>query len=272
MRRAPLLVLLLALVLATGCGRNHASSLLTPTGITPGPAVPTGSVFGFVTYDPVNTPDLSRPPFPITIATLSRDGVAVANDTLAIDSTRFHFEDVAPGTYTVTVQAQSFLGNAITNLAVRNTRIDAGNVTLGIDNAYLNTIGVFLTGNIPGFGLDQLMTYESALDQNVLGIWTYPNALYDPPTSIPRGTYRFKLVTDISSTLSNLVGWGWTVTDTLRVPFVGHRVVRTSGPATDIVARFDTTGVYQVTLDERRQSLSIVRMPATQARLLRIRS
>ena len=135
---------------------------------------------------------------------------------------------------------------------------------------FLNTITCNLTGDIPGFGLDQISTYESGLDQNALGIWTYPNIVYPGGAPVPAGTYRFKLITDGSSTLTNLVGWGGSQTDTLSVPFTNHRVARGSGPATDLIARFPTTAVYQITLDERRQSLSIVPAPtATAARLMR---
>ncbi len=263
-------VALLGLLMA-GCGKNSPTTVLTPTGFRPGPAVPTGSLFGFVVYDPTNTPDINVAPFPSTIIQLLKNGVPVKADTLSIDSTRFHFEGVAPGTYSVSVTASSFLINFKSNLKVRETRVDAGNITVALDNSFLNTINCYLTGDIPGFGLDQVGTYESGLDQNALGIWTYPNVVYTGGAPIPAGTYRFKLITDISSTLTNLVGWGGSQADTLTVPFSGRRVVRASGPATDLIARFPTTAVYQITLDERRQSLSIVPAPTAGAlRLMRI--
>ena len=269
--RASLAAAALLLAIATGCGRNSPSTLLVPTGFRSGSAVPNGAVFGFVVYDPTNTPDLSVAPFPRTIAVLEKSGTAVRSDTLSIDSTRFHFEGVAPGTYTVRILASAFLVNLKPNLKVRDQRVDAGNITVQLDNAFLNTIQCFLTGNIPGFGLDQVVTYESSLDQNQLGIWTYPNGLY-AGAPIPAGTYRFKVITDVSSTLSNLVGWGSTAAETLQVPFSNLRVARSSGPASDLFARFPATAVYQITLDERRQALTIVPAPiASAARLMRTR-
>ena len=242
-----------------GCGRNDASTLLAPTGIRPAPASWPGSLTGAVFFDPVNTPDLGSAPFPPTRVELFFGGSLVAVDSLAPASRNYLFEGLAPGSYAIVVRSAAFYANSRGGLPVRDGELDAGNITLTL-NPTLFSNSVDVMGSMPGFGTDQFGWGTTSLDQNVLGVWTYPNDLL-PPTGIAAGTYRLKFVTDMSSTDANLIGWGGSSSDTLTAPVTHHPAVRGSGPATDLVVRFPVTGTYAFTLDERRQTFSIAPLP-----------
>jgi hypothetical protein len=252
--------LALAALFAAGCGGNDASTLLTPTGIRPAPDSWPGSMTGSVFFDPVNTPDLATAPFPPTRIELFLNGAPVAVDSLEPSSRNYEFTGLASGTYSIVVRSSAFFANSQGSLPVRDGQLDAGNLTLTLNpSAFSNSVDIM--GSMPGYGTDQFGMGTTMLDQNVLGVWTYPNGFL-PPTEIPAGTYRLKFVTDMSSTDNNLIGWGGSPSDTLTVPVTHHLAVRGSGPSTDLVVRFPATGAYAFTLDERRQTFSIAPAPA----------
>jgi hypothetical protein len=243
------------LVAGAGCGRNKPGTVLAPTGIRPAPATWPGSLTGAVFFDPSNTPDLGAPPFPPTRIELHSGATVVAVDSLEPSSRNYLFTGLAPGTYSVVASSSAFNTTTRGGLPVHEDRLDAGNLTLTLNSASFSN-GVDVMGSMPGFDTGQFGMGTTSLDQNVLGVWTYPNSLL-PPTDIPAGTYRLKFVTDMSSTDNNLIGWGGSPGDTLTVPVVNALAVRGSGPATDLVVRFPATGTYAFTLDERRQRFSI---------------
>ena len=136
--------------------------------------------------------------------------------------------------------------------------IDAGNLTLTIDpGVFASAIDVI--GTMPGYDEGQLGMGTTSLLENTIGIWTLNNTDYliSPPSSIPAGTYRFKFVKDYLAG----TGWGGSLSDTLTAPVTLHPCAPASTPATDIVVRFPTSGVYAFTLDERRQRFSIALAP-----------
>lgn len=260
---ATLLALSAALALAAGCGRNEAGTLLAPTGIRPAPSSWPGGLTGSVFFDPTNTPDLGSPPFPPTRVELFSGANMVAVDSLEPGSRNYLFSGLAPGSYSIVVRSSAFFANSRGGLPVRDGLLDAGNITLTLNpSVFSNSVDVM--GSMPGFGTDQFGWGTTSLDQNVLGVWTYPNDLL-PPTPIPAGTYRLKFVTDMSSTDANLIGWGGSSSDTLVAPLSDRLAVRGSGPATDLVVRFPATGTYAFTLDERRQTFSIAALPPVPA-------
>ena len=260
---AVLLALAAALALGAGCGRNDAATVLAPTGIRPAPAVWPGSLTGLVEFDPTNAPDLSAPPYPPTRIELYRDGSFLVADSLEISSRSYGFGNLPSGSYSIVVRSSSFFANSRGGLLVRDYALDAGNLALTLNPAVFSN-GVDVLGSMPGFGTDQIGAGTTSLDQNSLGVWTYPNALY-PADNIAAGVYRLKFVTDASSTTNNLIGWGGSAAETLTVPIAGRRAIRGSGPATDLRIRFPVTGAYAFELDERRQTFSITSIPPAPA-------
>lgn len=257
--------LALAAALAAGCGGNDPGTLLTPTGIRPAPDSWPGSLTGNVFFDPVNTPDLASAPFPPTRVELYQGATLVAVDSLESDSRNYLFTGVAPGSYSVVARSSAFFPVSRGNLPVRDTQLDAGNLTLTLNSASFSNY-VEVIGTMPGFDAGQLGMGTTSLDQNTIGVWTFPNLLMPdiyPYPVIPAGTYRLKFVNDFSSTDANRIGWGGDPSDTLSAPVANHRVIRGSGPATDLVVRFPATGSYAFTLDERRQTFSVSLMPTT---------
>lgn len=255
--------LALAAALAAGCGGNDPATLLTPTGIRPAPDSWPGSLTGAIFFDPVNTPDLVAAPFPPTRVELYQGTALVAVDSLEADSRNYLFTGVAPGSYSVVARSSAFFAASRGNLPVRDAQLDAGNLTLTLNSSSFSNY-VEVIGTMPGFDAGQLGMGTTSLDQNSIGVWTFPNLLMPdiyPYPVIPAGTYRLKFVNDFSSTDANRIGWGGDPSDTLSAPVAHHRVIRGSGPATDLVVRFPVTGTYAFTLDERRQTFSVSLMP-----------
>lgn len=256
-------VLALGAALAAGCGGNDPGTLLTPTGIRPAPGSWPGSLTGSVLFDPVNTPDLAAAPFPPTRVELYQGATLVAVDSLEAGSPNYLFTGVAPGLYSVVARSSAFFAASRGNLPVRDSQLDAGNLMLTLNSgSFSNYIEVI--GTMPGFDAGQLGMGTTSLDQNTIGLWTFPNLLMPdiyPYPVIPAGTYRLKFVNDFSSTDVNRIGWGGDPSDTLTAPVTQHRVIRGSGPATDLVVRFPATASYAFTLDERRQTFSVTPMP-----------
>lgn len=254
-----LFALAAAVAMAVGCGRNDATSVLTPTGIRPAPGVWPGSLKGYVFFDPALAPELADAPFPPTRIELFSGSELVGIDSLEANSREFRFEGLPQGSYSVVVRSRVFDSNSRGGLRVRDGELDIGNVTLSLNTSFLE-VALYVTGSMPGFDADQIWLLTTMLGSNGYGIWTFPSDL-SPAIEIPAGTYRFKLVTDESSSNSNFIGWGWSPGDTLQVPVSNHPVVMGSGPASDIVARFPVTGYYTFTLDERRQTVSVSLLP-----------
>ncbi len=248
--------LLLALVPA--CGRNKPGTLLAPTGLRPAPAVWPGSLTGNVIYDPRNTPDLASAPYPPTIVDLFLGSTKVGSDTMDTASNQYLFQGLAPGSYSIVARSTFFLANSRGGLPVREGQLDAGNITLTVDpTKFSNSID--LIGSMPNYEFAWLGSGYVSFLQNSLGVWTFNDVdnLAGPPPAIAAGTYRMKFVNSFASTQANLVGWGWSATDTLQTPIVMHPTVLASGPSTDIVVRFPVGGTYAFTLDERRQVFTI---------------
>lgn len=263
--RLPALALVLAFAAfaAAGCGRNDAATLLVPTGIRPAPGSWPGSLTGAVFFDPVNTPDLAAPPFPPTRVELFLGSTLVAVDSLDPGSRNYLFTGLAAGSYSIVVRSAAFYANSRGGLPVREGRLDAGNLTLTLNPLLLSST-VFVTGTMPGFDADQIMFGTTLCNENTLGVFTYPGD-FAVPSEIPAGTYRLKFVNDQSSTGANLIGWGGSPAETLSTPVTNHLAVYGSGPSTDLVVRFATTGYYAFTLDERRQRFSIELVPPAPA-------
>ncbi len=265
-----LAALALAVVLAAGCGRNHTGTLLAPTGVRPAPGTWPGSLSGYVYFDPLNTPDLRGGPFPPTRIELYNGTTLVATDSLAAFSRIYNFTNVPAGTYSIVVRSWAFLANSRGGLQVSDGLVDAGNLTLTVNPGAFSA-SIDLIGTMPNYDIGQLGAGTTTFLQNTLGIWTLSDVdylLYPPPT-IAAGTYRLKFVNSYASTASNLVGWGWSQTDTLTAPVLAHPTVLGSGRATDIVVRFPTTGTYTFMLDERRQRFTIQLAPTAAARSAR---
>jgi hypothetical protein len=255
--------LTLSLAFATGCGRNHAGTLMAPTGVRQAPALYDGSITGAVFFDPVNTPDLGVGPFPPTriellSGTTVENATLVAADSLGPFTHMYHFPNVRPGPYIIIVRSAVFLPTVRTGLYVREDSTEAGNVTLTVNPSAVSS-SIEVIGGIPGYGLDQLGMGTTLLMQNTLGVWTLSptSFLFMEPPAIPAGTYRFKFVTSGASTTNHLIGWGGSDQELLTVPVVSHPSVWGEGPATDLVVHFPTTASYAFTFDERRQRFDI---------------
>lgn len=252
MARGLWLAAALAGLLASGCGRNVAETLLVPTGVRPPLANPTGSVTGYVFWAPQRFPDLANPPYPPTVVELSQNMVVIATDSTGLSRQTFLITGVQPGTYTVTARARGFLATSVTGVRVAERGVDAGNVILPIDPAaYSVFMGII--GTLPGFDYDSY--FLNLMDQPSTGIFTTI-----APATVPAGTYHFKFVTDPSYP-NDLIGWGGDSTVVLSAPLQEVPALFGSGPANDIKVTFPTGGDYNFVLDERRQTFSI--NPAT---------
>jgi len=249
-----------ALLLLAGCGKNSPSSLLVPTGIRPAPAVPTGGLFGFLVYDTLNYVGLSNAPFPP--ATVQLFAGATPVDTFAVGgaSRRFDFSNLPPGDYSVVVRSHAFRPAGFGPFRVVDTNRDAGDLGLTANTSDSLASIVYVIGDMPGYTVDELNTFSTYCDAALVGRWTFPNEFF-PPVEITAGTHRLKFVTDASSTTGNLIGWGGNGATTLTVPVVNEPARFGSGPTTDIVVNFPSTGVYAFTFDERRLTFTIVTAP-----------
>lgn len=248
------LALLLPAALA-GCGRNKASHLLVPTGIQPAPPDSAGVLFGFTRHDSLVYAGLEGSPFPPCVITLSKDGTALAADTTTGLDREFRFSQLPAGTYLLTAQSHAFAGAAAVVLTDGRAIRDAGDLYLPARPESLNAL-TSVVGRMPGFAIADMRARRSWMVQNPAGLNTYPNLTF-PPTSIAAGTYRFKFVTDFSSTATRLIGWGGDSTVVYTAPVTNARVRYASGPAEDLKVTFPTSGVWAFTLDERRLTFSI---------------
>lgn len=254
--RSTLLSAALVLSLA-GCAKNDGGTLLTPTGIRPLPEHPEGGLEGFVRHDSTNYAGLSGSPYPTTFVTLLRGATILGADTVSGEKRGFRFEGIAPGSYTLVARSHAFQPASLGPVMVRDVVRDAGDLFMTAAPESLRSL-TFVIGTMPGFSIDELGTFSTLMEQSPIGIWTYPDTdTSTAVTSITAGTYRFKFVTDKSSSASQLIGWGGDSTEVLTAPLSGARVRFGSSPATDLKVTFPVTGEYAFTLDERRLTFSI---------------
>ncbi len=275
-----LLALSAALAALIGCGKNLPTSVLVPTGYRPG--TPPGAITGSVNFDPAYS-GLDVAPFPRVVAELRRykiggvgqsDSVGALVDTRVLggSSTDFDFAGVMPGTYIIQFRADhAFRGVDRAPIFVELDPVRLGGIVLPAEVESLS-IATYVVGTMPGFSLDDAFTNgTTSMTQDQLGLWSYPDLLFGY-TPIPAGTYRFKFVTDFSSTPGHLIGWGGDSTVTLTAPVTNAPVRYASGPAEDIKVTIPTTGNWSFTLDERRLTFSIAPAPATAAYAARART
>ena len=256
-RLRPRLIPLAALVtvLIAGCAKNDAGTLLTPTGIRPSPENPTGGIEGFVRHDSTNYAGLSGAPYPITFVTLLRGATSLGTDTVSLDRRGFRFEGIAPGSYTLVARSHAFQPASLGPVVVRESVRDAGDLFMTAAPESIQSITLVI-GQMPGFTENELLTFDTAMEQNTFGVWTYPNT-FAAVASIPAGTYRFKFVTDLSSGGGDWIGWGGDSSEVLVAPLTDAPVRFASGPASDLKVTFPATGEYAFTLDERRLTFSL---------------
>jgi len=254
--------LTVAMVALSGCGKNKPSSLLVPTGIRPAPAVPTGGLFGFLVYDTLNYVGLGSPPYPPATVQLFNGATPVDTVMVGGASRRFEFSNLAPGDYSILVRSHAFRPAGFGLFRVASASRDAGDLSLTASTNDSLASLIYLIGDMPGYTVDEFSTFATYCDAAVVGVWTFPNVFFTP-TPIPAGTHRIKFVTDASSTAGNLIGWGGDGSTTLAVPIENAPARFGTGPATDIVVDFPTTGVYAFTFDERRLTFSIVPAPGS---------
>jgi len=185
-------------------------------------------------------------------------------DTVAVGgaSRRFEFSNLPPGDYNVVVRSHAFRPAGFGLFRVVDASRDAGDLGLTANTTDSLASIVYVIGDMPGYTVDELNTFSTYCDAANVGQWTFPNVFF-PPVEITAGVHRLKFVTDGSSTAGNLIGWGGDGATTLTLPIVNEPARFGSGPSTDIVANFPSTGVYAFTFDERRLTFTIVPAPTS---------
>lgn len=258
---------LAAFALAAGCSRNLPTAALVPTGVRTG--VPPGGFYGYVLYDSLTYAGLTGTPYPFTLTqlyTYHSDAASngfmtprafVRQDTVSGAKRRYSFAALPPDTYLVIARSHAFSPVGFGPVIVTDRVRDVGDLFMHANTTDSLGLTVFVTGTMPGYSLDDAALFNTLLDQNSLGVWSYPNSFATPAT-IPAGTYRFKFVTDApSSTAGHLIGWGGDSTQVLEAPVTGAQVRFGTTAATDLKVHFPTTGLYAFTFDERRLTFSI---------------
>ena len=258
----------LSIGFGAGCGRNNPGTLMAPGILRPGPLVYTGQLTGVILFDTLNTPDLAASPFPPTRIELY-DRVTKtlrAAVSLTPSSNQYTFRNLKASNLplgdSLYIRSMVFKENSAVPVITTDGYSSANTVMLTIDPSAVST-SMDVIGSIPGYTFDQLGMGTTTLLQNTLGVWELSPStfLFQPPPTIPAGTYRFKFVNSYASTATSLIGYGGSPAETLTVPVTGRASILGSGPSTDLVVRFPTTGDYAFTFDERRQRFSI--QPAT---------
>lgn len=267
-RRARLLVALAAVCgvsfAALGCSGNEKSTLLVPTGIRPAPAVPTGGLTGLVFFDSTTYPGLGSAPLPRAVIQVL-NGATVVAETLTTTADRsFTIERLPPGDYGVVARSHAFSPRAFGPFRVVDRIRDAGDLALTANTRDSLASLAYLIGTMPGFGTEELGTFATYCDANLVGRWTYPNVLF-PPNVIPAGTYRLKFVTDASSTPGHLIGWGGDGSTAHTVPLNGVPARFGTDAASDLIVTFPATASYDFVFDERRLTIDISPTPAAAA-------
>lgn len=278
-------LLRLALLVATvaaliGCGKNLPTSVMVPTGYRPG--TPPGAIAGSVGFDPVYV-GLQNAPYPrvaVELHTFRVGGRGQADSIGALVERRdlggtvndYSFTGLMPGTYILQFRTEhAFVGVDRAPIIVELDPVRLNATVLPAESESL-ALATYVVGTMPGFSIDDaFVNATTAMVQDTLGLWSYPDLLFGY-TPIAAGTYRFKFVTDFSSTQDHLIGWGGDSTVTLTAPVTNAPVRYASGPAEDIKVTIPTSGNWAFTLDERRLTFSIAPAPATKAYAARART
>ncbi|MFN8588949.1 MAG: hypothetical protein U0704_14245 [Candidatus Eisenbacteria bacterium] len=266
LRRLLPLLCLAGLVLLAGCGKNLPTSSIVPTGYRPG--TPPGAIAGSILYDTTtyDMPGAPYPPVRIELHTFHHDtlGPLVASSSSGGANRGFAFTGLMPDSYMVQLKAHGFAARDFGPFRVELDPIAAGAVFLPAQSESLPAI-TFVIGTMPGFSVDDAFgTFATSMYQDPLGLWKYPDFLFGY-TSIAAGTYRFKFVTDFSSTPTHLIGWGGDSTITYVAPVTNQPVRFASGPAEDIKVTFPSSGNWDFQFDERRLTFSITPAPPVPA-------
>ncbi len=272
MRARSLWLTLPLLVALVGCGRNEKGQVLVPTGIRPAPAVPTGGLTGVVVFDTTAYPGLDRAPFPPVRVQMTQGGLVVAETLTTPGSPAFTFARLKPGDYGLVARSHAFSPRAYGPFRVVDRTRDAGDLKLIANTADSLASNVFVIGTMPGYSPDELLTFTTLCIGTSAGLWRLDNDynLYaSPMPTIAAGTYRLKFVTDASSTIGNLIGWGGDGSQTLSAPFTDAPARFGTTPATDLVVHFATTDTFAFVFDERRLSISITEYHAPGVAALR---
>jgi len=251
---------LVATVVAGGCSRNTPGLLLAPTGARPAPAIPTAGIWGYLVFDPTHYTSLTGAPFPpARLDLFNSQGKVVDSLFVGGPTARFEFDALPPGRYGFNVRTHAFKPATFGWYTISTRVQDVGNLGLvaSIDSL---ASAMYVIGNMTGFTTAELYTYTTFMDQNDLGVWTYPGTWGSTP--VPAGTHRFKFVTDASSTPNHLIGWGGDSTQVLTAPVIDAPVRFGTGPVSDLKVSFPTSGTYLFTFDERRLTFSVVAGPA----------
>ncbi len=215
-------------------------------------------------------------PFPwttIELHTFHHDtlGPLVGSQLLGGDNCTYSFAGLLPDSYLVQVRTHAFDARDIGPIRVELDPVQVP-VTRLVGNTSVLENAVTLVGTMPGFRMDDFVMNFLSNPDGIVGLWYYPDFLTGP-TPIAAGTYRFKFVTDFSSTDGNLIGWGGDSTVTLLAPVSNIRAYKSAGPATDIKVTIPTSGNWAFELDERRTTFSIRPVPtALAARAARVRT
>jgi len=248
-----------------GCSANGSDTLITPTGIRPVPSVSTGGLEGYVRHDSTRYPGFEGPPYAPTEVTLLRGATLVGRDTIAGSVRGFRFERLPQGSYTLVARSHAFRPASLGPVLVGEVVRDAGDLYMQAAPESLSAFPLII-GTMPGYSVDEIFTFSTAMEQNAPGLFTYPDS--DPSTitpTIPAGTYRFKFITDKSSTVGNLIGWGGDSSVVLLAPFTDAPVRYSTDAATEIKVTFPTSAEYAFVLDERRLTFSIQPLPVPSA-------
>ncbi len=245
----------LILLAMAGCSSNERDPLLTPTGIRPLPAHLAGGLEGFIRHDSTIYAGLSGAPYPPTVVTLLKGDSAVGADTIAADRRGFRFVGLAPGRYTLLARSHAFRPASLGPVQVREEIRDAGDIPMSAASESLQTI-VLVIGQMPGFTEAEIFSFETAMDANTLGLWSYPNS-FAAARPVAAGTYRFKFLTDLSSSGGQWIGWGGDSNQVLTAPVTDRPVRFGFGSSTDLKVSFPTSGLYEFTFDERRLTFSV---------------
>ncbi len=245
-------------LLAVGCGKNSATTVLVPTGIRPAPQVPTGGLTGLVQFDAAVYAGLDQAPFPPSTVQLFLGSTKVAETETLAGNRAFLFERLRPGDYNIAVRSHAFSPRNFGPFRVVDRTRDAGDMRLLANPSDSLASSVYVMGTMPGFDADGINTLETLCNAPTVGVWSYP---FFPVKTIAAGTYRLKFITDESSTPQFMIGWGGDGVTTLTAPVLGASARFGNGATSDLVVNFPVTGDYAMNFDERRLTIDISRIP-----------
>jgi hypothetical protein len=214
-----------------------------------GPA-PVGGLTGKVDWATLGYSDLTAAPFPPTTVILRQGTTGVDTVVTGGGSDSFSFSNLQPGIYDLFLDARMFVARTVTALDVPpGPATDAGTIALTRTNAEASN-GLTLVGSFNDPATLHPDSLDWQLGQFPLGVWTLTS-----PISIPAGVQTFKIVTDYAFSVPPDYGGDPAVT--LAVPLANAPVTLVTGSGGSLKVDFPSTGVYNFTLDERRQTLGI---------------